>query len=100
MLEKLIKDIEDLQKYKLMYERQKIDKRTMSEELYKLMLEKYNTTPYEERASYFKKDMCHCCRYGNFARCEIELPEDIGMPVPSDRDWIPGKKGCAQFEWS
>lgn len=101
MLDELLKEIDELKKYKKLYEQQKKDKSRMSEELYELMMYKYNNIPYEERAEDYKKDMCKDCRH-NYYDCEIKikLPEDIRKPIPSDKEWIPGTRGCGEFKWS
>jgi len=98
MLNEFLKEIDELKNYKKLYEYQEVDKSRMSEMLYEYMLEKYNNTTYEQRVEDYKKDTCKDCRYKFY--CEIKLPEDIRKPIPSDKGWIPGTKGCGEFEWS
>jgi hypothetical protein len=100
MLNELLEEIKELQSYKYKYECQAKDKERMSEELYNLMLEKYNNTSFEIRAENYRKEWCRCCRYNFCAECSIELPENIGMPIPSDKGWFPAKVSCKEFQWS
>jgi len=74
------------------------DKKKMSEELYLVMSENYEKTPFEERKDKYKKDMCRCCRF-NWDCDKSIIPENILKPVQSDRDWFPPKIGCEDFEW-
>lgn len=75
----------------------KADKKRMSEELFTLMMEKYERTSLEERTQIFKRHMCSACRYSY--GCERPIPEDIWKPSKSDKDWIPGYNGCPDFKW-
>ena len=97
MLDDFLKEIEELKKYKYKYESQKKDKQQMSNELFKLMTEKYNNMSYEQRVDEYTNDMCRCCRYKY--NCEIKLPDDILKPIESDREWFPAKTSCKEFEW-
>jgi len=97
MLDDFLKEIEELKEYKDKYESQKKDKKRMSDELFILMTEKYNNMTYQQRVDEYKKDMCKCCRYEY--NCEIKLPDNILMPIPSDKEWIPAKISCKEFAW-
>lgn len=99
MLDELLDEIAELKEYKTRYEFQKKDKERMSEELYKLMKEKYDLTPVSERIEFYKKDMCRCCRSGCFGNCTVGIPDNIGEPIPSDKAWIPATRTCGNFEW-
>ncbi len=101
LIDQFIGELEKLKEYKEEYESQKKDKKTMSDELYRLMLEKYNTISYEERVAYHKKNICIDCRYGCPNKGpDPDFPEDILKPIPSKEEWIPGTKICEEFEWS
>lgn len=75
-----------------------LDKKKMSEELYSLLLEKYERTPFDERKEKYKEDMCRCCRF-NWNCDKSIIPKNILKPVESDRDWIPARIGCEDFKW-
>jgi len=96
MLDKLLIEINELKEYKKKHEYIVKDKEAMSERLFELMMEKYNNTSYEERCKFQKEDGCRCCRF-NF--CGKEFDKDIGIPCKSEKAWIPGRKGCGEFEW-
>lgn len=98
MLEQLIKELEELKEYKKEYEYAIKDKQTMSEMLYEYMMKEYENTTYEERVCKFRQDTCEHCRFGD--GCNLELPDDIMKPIPSDKAWIPAKKTCGEFEWA
>jgi len=102
MLDELLKEISELKEYKRLYESQKIDKARMSEELFKLMTEKYNNQSYEERCEIYRKTECRDCRSRDYCLEDFtnKLPENILEPVLSDKEWIPGVRGCKSFEWS
>ena len=36
----------------------------------------------------------------SFINSDFTFPQDIWMPIPSDKAWIPGHKNCGKFEWS
>jgi len=100
MLDELMLEISRCEEYKKQNEYLKADKLKMSEKLYELMLEKYNNTPYEERARLFENESCKCCRNKYYCEIELnELPEDIMKPIPSCNGWIPTTTGCGGFEW-
>ena len=82
---------------KELYENQKLDKQMMYEEIYELMLWKYNHMSYEARVQYFKDDTCDCCRHEDY--CEVEIPQDVGKPLKNDSAFMPGAVGCKRFEW-
>jgi hypothetical protein len=97
MLDELIKEVHDLKEYKLKYEYVIKDKERMSDLLFELMTEKYNNSSYADRKEYFRKNSCRCCRYE--VCCDLEVPQDIGKPIKSDKAWIPAIKSCENFEW-
>jgi len=97
IINQFLNEINELKKFKRLYESQKKDKQRMSDELYELMMYKYNNTPYDERVKYYKEDLCSCCRHEDY--CEIEIPEDILKPIKSEEAWIPPTKTCGEFEW-
>lgn len=98
MLEQLIKELEELKEYKNKYECAIKDKQKMSEKLYEYMLKEYENTTKEKRVSVFKEKTCKSCRYRDC--CNLELPDDIMKPIPSDKAWIPAIKTCGEFEWA
>ena len=55
MLEIFLEEIDELKKYKEMYDFQVEAKEAMSIRLFELMMEKYNNTSYEERCQFYKK---------------------------------------------
>jgi len=97
MIDELLKEINELRDYKKKYENCLIDKQTMSDELYELMMAEYERTPYEQRVEEYKKNVCNDCRFQR--SCLIVLPQDIGMPIKSNSAWIPATKSCDNFEW-
>lgn len=97
IISSFIKEIEDLNNFKKLYESQKKDKERMSEEIYDLMMYKFDTLTYEDRVSEYKKEFCRCCRYN---WCNMDIPSDILKPIKSDKGWIPARKFCGAFEWS
>lgn len=97
ILDRVLDEINELKEFKRLYELQKKDKQRISDELYELMLYRYNNTPYTERLAEYKKDSCSCCRYEDY--CEIEIPENILAPARSEKAWIPPTKGCGEFQW-
>ena len=98
MLDDFLKEIQELKEYKQKYDFAMQDKQRMSDELFKLMSEQYNKTSLEDRISNFRKEICSCCRYRD--DCEMELPENIGEPIISDKAWIPTTKSCGEFHWA
>lgn len=96
MLDELIKELQELKDYKKRYESVLKDKEKMSDLLFELMTEKYNNTPYEDRKNHFINTTCKCCRR---YFCNLEIPEDIELPIRSNIGWIPATKGCINFEW-
>ena len=97
MLEKFLKEINELKEYKKKYEHAVADKKTMSDVLYEYMLKEYNSMTTEERISVYKEENCRCCRYRD---CDCDIPDDVTKPIPSDKGWIPARKSCGSFEWS
>ena len=100
MLEKIIEELTELIEYKRRYESAQKDKQTMSDMLYDYMLKEYEATPYEERCKKFHDYSCKHCKNQDYCLMlfKNEYPEDIRMPVKSDRAWIPPRKGCGKFE--
>ena len=100
MLEKIIEDLTELIEYKRRYESAQKDKQTMSDMLYDYMLKEYEATPYEERCKKFHDYSCKHCKNQDYCLMlfKNEYPEDILIPVKSDRAWIPPRKGCGKFE--
>ena len=41
---------------------------------------------------------CIVCRFTN--HCEIQLPEDILKPIPSENAWTPHKIDCKKFRFA
>ena len=107
MLEEFVKEIQELKEYKKKFEYAEQAKQTMSDRLYDLMMFKYERTSLDQRKRDYVADVCDCCRYRgiqgdeseNDPACGVDLPENIGMPSPSDKAWIPGTKTCGHFEW-
>lgn len=98
MIEELIKDINELTKYKNMYECAMKDKEKMSEMLLYYMNKEYENQSYESRCLLHKKDLCGGCLHNDY--CTKELPQDVLKPIPSGKAWIPSKKICEAFKWS
>ena len=96
MLDELMKDLQELKDYKKRYEFVIKDKQRMSDLLFELMTEKYNNTSYEDRKKHFIDTTCKCCRH---YMCNLEISEDIELPIKSNIRWIPATKSCANFEW-
>lgn len=99
ILEQVLNEINELKEFKKLYESQKKDKQRMSDELYKLMMYKYNAEPFIDRKSCYKEDTCRCCRFEDWCDKDVTIPKDIGMPIESEKAWIPSTKGCSKFEW-
>ena len=100
MIEELIKEIEELKKYKFLYECQLKDKQRMSDMLFELMTKEYENTPLEVRKEKHIREQCKDCR-GEWCDCDhSRLPEDVYKPKVSDKAWIPAITICKDFEWS
>lgn len=101
MVEKLMKELIELQNYKKKYEYAQKDKQTMSDKLYEYMMREYENTSYEDRCKEHIEKTCSSCRY-RFYDCNLQnsFPEDIWKPVESDKAWIPDRKSCDKFQWS
>lgn len=99
MLEELLKEIEELKKYKKKYECAEKDKEYMSNYIYKEELNKFKETSYEVRANTHREEKCRCCRFNNDCNIKDCLPEDIGKPT-KNKGWMPGYKVCEEFKWS
>lgn len=101
MLEKLIEELAELSEYKRRYESAQKDKQTMSDMLYEYMLKEYEATPYKERCKKFYENSCRHCRKEEYCLMSFknEFPQDILVPIKSDKAWIPKRKTCGEFEW-
>lgn len=99
MIKELIVELQELQEYKRRYESAKEDKQEMSDLLYEYMMKEYEATPYKERCNKHIKEICNDCWGRDDCQFKHILPEDIGMPIKSDRAWIPATKICGDFEW-
>ena len=99
MLDKFIKDINELMEYKTKYECAIKDKQSMSDTIYDLYLEKYNNQTFKERKQIYIDDVCRCCKYRFNCSKEV-IPESVLMPIKSDIAWFPISTGCKEFEWS
>lgn len=100
MLDELLKEIQELKEFKKKYEYALKDKQKMSDKLYEYMMKEYENTPYEDRCDLHVKNMCKDCRYRDYCELNTDFPQEIWMPIPSDKAWIPGHKNCGKFEWS
>lgn len=98
IIEKCIKEYQELKEYKELYEHQKIDKRKMSEKLYEYELKEYKQTDYKQRVEEHIKEHCENCKwyYGKDRECKwlegtpkTRLPEDILKPIESNIDYFP-----------
>lgn len=98
MLEELLREIGELQRYKTKYEYAVADKQTMSNLLYEYQLKEWENMSREERIAEYEHITCKLCRHSDY--CSIELPEDIRKPIPSDTGYIPLRVDCGEFEWS
>lgn len=99
MLEDFIKDINELIEYKIKYEYAIKNKQKMSDALYDLDLERYNIQTFEERKQNYIKDLCNCCRFDFYCNKD-KIPENILMPIKSDKAWFPSKISCSEFQWN
>ena len=99
MMEELIKELSELQEYKKKYEYAQQDKQEMSNLLFEYMMKEYKNTSYEDRCAQQISLQCRACRYAHDC-LKNNFPEDIRMPVKSDKAWIPGVKSCENFMWS
>ena len=98
MIDELIKELNELYKYKERYEYAMKDKKILSDMLLEYMNKEYSNQTYEKRCELYEKEICKCCRYNNC--CDLLLPQDILKPIPSDKGWVPSKISCGKFEWS
>jgi len=99
MLDELLKEIQELQGFKNKYEFSLIDKQKMSDKLYELQTEIYNSKTFEERKKMQIDLNCTCCRGKDY--CDKSIIEyDVMMPIPSNCAWMPSIKCCKKFEWS
>lgn len=99
MLNEFIEEINRLQKIEKENEYLKKDKQRMSDKLYELMMNEYNLKSYEQRCNEHKNLNCSCCRFNSYCDIQLNLPENILMPIPSDCGWFPSLTGCSKFEW-
>lgn len=100
MIEELIREIEELEKYRQKYENAEKEKQVMSEMLFKYMEDEYQKTSYEARSEKYRNDICSACRYRPECTIKFGLPKDISKPIPSDKSWVPSRKSCGNFMWS
>ena len=100
MLNELIDEIKQLQEYKQKYESQAKDKQKMSDELFKLMMDKYNNQTHEERSKLHNEELCRSCKFRDYCQERYDLPEDIWKPIEGEKAWIPGHTTCGGFAWS
>ena len=98
MLDELLKDIDELKKYKKKYENAIKDIQTMSDLLYTYMKKEWESMSREDRVIAYQRSSCESCRH--YDCCSISLPEDIWKPIQSDKAWIPARKNCGNFQWS
>lgn len=98
MIDELIKELNELYKYKEKYGYVIQEKRMLSTMLLEYMDREYNNQTYETRCKLYEKEVCKCCRYNDY--CDHLLPQDILKPIPSDKGWIPSKVSCGKFKWS
>ena len=99
MIEELIKELSELQEYKKKYESAQKDKQKMSDLLFEYRMKEYENTSYEDRCAQQISKQCSACRYRHDCS-KNNFPEDIRLPVKSDKAWIPGFKSCENFMWS
>ena len=99
ILEQVLNEITELKEFKKLYGSQKKDKQKMSDELYKLMMYKYNAEPLIDRKSDYEINTCSCCRFEDWCNKDNTIPKDIGLPIKSENAWIPSTKGCGKFKW-
>jgi hypothetical protein len=98
MLEELLMEIRELQEYKNKYEFAQNDKKVLSAFLFRYMEKEYEKMLYFEKVKAYQENACVSCRHRD--DCTKELPDDIFKPIPSDKDWIPERVGCKDFEWN
>lgn len=98
IIEKMIKEYQELKKYKGLYECQKEDKKKMSEKLYEYELKEYKLKEYEQRVEEHINEQCKDCKwyYGKDKECKWlegtpkeRLPQDILKPIKSKEDYFP-----------
>lgn len=108
IIEKIIKEYQDLKKYKQEYEDQKEDKRRMSEALYEYAMKEYKQKSYKQRVKEHIDEQCKNCRYyyGQDRECKWlegtpkeRLPKDILKPIKNKEEYFPSKKVCEDFYW-
>ena len=99
MLDDLIKELNELKEYKKKYECALKDKQSMSDLLYKFMIQEYQNFSYEQRCEMYKEECCKCCMYRDYCLQE-DLPDNILKPIPSESGWIQRRTGCERFKWS
>lgn len=100
-IDELIKEIEELKKYKSKYESTQKDKQVMSDMLYDYMVREYEAKSIDQRKSEYISKWCKDCFDGCY-ECEYRnnLPDDILKPIKSDDAWIPKHVRCSYFRWS
>lgn len=96
-IDELIDEIQELKKQSLELKNLKEDKKKMADKLYEYELKEYENTTIDERKEKYFNEMCRNCRH--YCESKDVLPDDINMPVKTDRDYFPAHKGCKKFEW-
>lgn len=108
IIKKIIKEYQELEKYKSLYECQRADKQKMAEALYEYEVKEYNQKSYEQRVEEHIKETCKDCRwyYGQDKECKWlkgtpkeRLPKNILEPKKTKEDFFPGKVICEDFVW-
>lgn len=99
-IEKIISELNQLKEYKSKYENQLEAMQMMSDKLYELEMAIYKTRTPEENRQKHVDDVCFDCRYGKTPeKCGRSLPENVWMPTPSNKAWMPGRTICQDFRW-
>ena len=100
MIEEFIKELQELLEYKKKYESAQKDKQKMSDLLFEYMMREYENTSYEDRCQEQRTNQCSACMFRHYDCPQDNFPDDIRLPIRSDRAWIPGIKSCEKFKWS
>ena len=74
MINELINEIKELQKYKEKYLYAEKDKERMSDLLYEYMMREYKRMPKQKRIEKYEEECCKCCRYREY--CNFDLPQN------------------------
>lgn len=97
IIDSIIKELENLKRYKEMYENQKKERKVMRDKIYELMMKEYDRLEYKDKVKDFQENTCIICRHNK--DCNITLPQDISIPVQLFNSDIPPTRGCLSFEW-